>query len=135
MLQRTKFKITLYAVIFINLTVLLGFWLYWSSAQARDYERLGDLKVWQNILGYYYSQNGTYIIPNCAAGETLSSCLAQKVGKITINNINDPLNSGNYRYTVGSLGESDYEIQFALETGIAGLSRGGYILTKNGIRK
>jgi len=135
MLQKTKFKIALYATIFTILLVILGFWIYFASAQARDYQRLADLRVWQNILASYYLQNGSYQIPNCDQGETLSQCLITKVGKSTINNINDPINSGSYRYAVNNLSAEDYEIIFSLEAGIGGLSRGSYVLNKNGIQR
>ncbi|MFA5021428.1 MAG: hypothetical protein WC517_05250, partial [Patescibacteria group bacterium] len=69
MLRQTKYKITIYALAGLILLTLLGFWLYWASAQARDYRRLADLKVWQNILSDYYAQNGTYRVPDCGAGE------------------------------------------------------------------
>lgn len=135
MLQRTKFKITLYSLIFVILAVLLAFWIYLASAQSRDYQRLADLRVWQNILSDYYSKNGTYVIPGCDAGRTLSQCLVKQSGRISINNIDDPVNSGDYRYVVAGLSDDDFQISFALEAGIGGLGPGKYIWTKNGVRK
>jgi len=135
MLRQTKFKITLYAVIFTILVVVLGFWIYLASAQIRDYQRLADLKIWQNILSTYYFKNGTYVIPGCDVGRTLSDCLSQKVGHATIDNINDPINSGDYRYTVGNLSTDDFQIVFSLEAGIGGLGPGKYILTKEGVKR
>ena len=133
MLQRTKFKITLYTVILANLFLLLGFGIYWLRAQNRDYQRLADLKVWQNILGDHFLKFGTYRLDNCQIGQTLSQCWAEKSGQVWINNINDPLNSGSYRYLVAGLADDDYQINFSLEAGIGGLSPGTYVLTKNGV--
>lgn len=135
MLQKTKLKIAIYVVVSLNLLALFIFWIYWSSAQARDYQRLADLKIWQSILSSYYSENGSYLVPNCTIGKTLSGCLIKKVGRFTINNINDPLNYGNYRYVIEGLSDSDYQISFFLEAGVGGLSRGVYILTKDGVKK
>lgn len=135
MLQRTRVKILLYAVIFVNLGILFGFWIYFAQAQIRDYQRLADLKIWQNILGGHFSQFGTYRIENCETGKTISQCLARKSGKVWLNNINDPVNSGVYRYTVAGLADDDYQINFSFETGIGGLKPGTYALTKNGIIK
>lgn len=135
MLQRQKFKIALYVVIFAIILTVLGFWIYLASAQSRDYQRLADLKVTQNVLADYFSKYGSYQVPNCDIGETLSRCLKTTVNGKVINNINDPLNSGVYRYVVGSLAVDDYEINFSLEAGIGGLSRGTYVFTKNGIRR
>jgi hypothetical protein len=135
MLRQTKFKITLYAVIFSILLVVFGFWIYLARAQIRDYQRLADLKVWQNILSAYYFTNGSYVIPGCEAGKTLSFCLNKKIGRVTINNIDDPVNSGDYRYMVGNLSTDDFQIVFSLEAGIGGLGPGKYILTKEGVKK
>ena len=121
MLQSTRYKIIIYSLAAAILLVLLGFWLYFAQAQARDYQRLADLKVWQNILAAYYSRNGTYVIPNCASGELISQCLPQPAGA--------------YRFTVASLSESDFGLNFSLEAGIAGLKPGQYIWTKNGVKR
>ncbi|MFA6526032.1 MAG: hypothetical protein WCT26_01285 [Candidatus Buchananbacteria bacterium] len=127
MLQSTRYKIIIYCLISAILLALLGFWIYFAKAQARDYQRLADLRVWQNILSDYYSQNGTYKIPNCDNRESLSVCLGD--------NINDPKNFGSYQYSVASLSDTDYEINFSLEAGIGGLRPGQYIWTKNGVKK
>lgn len=135
MLQSTRYKIIIYSLIGVILLTLLGFWAYFAKAQERDYQRLADLKVWQSVLSGYYAQNGTYRIPSCDPGALLSSCLAKSAGSETINNINDPVNADPYRYTVASLSDNDFEINFALESGIAGLKPGRYIWTKNGVRR
>lgn len=135
MLRQTKYKITIYALAGLILLTLLGFWLYWASAQARDYRRLADLKVWQNILSDYYAQNGTYRVPDCGAGETLSRCLKAAAGRWAINNIDDPINISPYRYAVANLSDDDYEISFSLEAGIGGLAPGQYLWTKGGVKR
>lgn len=127
MLQSTRYKIIIYSLISAILLALLGFWIYFAKAQTRDYQRLADLRVWQNILSDYYGHNGTYKIFNCDSGELLSACLG--------NNINDPKNISPYQYAVASLSDADYEINFSLEAGIGGLKPGQYIWTKNGVRK
>ncbi len=135
MLQRLRFKIILYLAIFAILLLALAFWIYLARAQSRDYQRLADLKITQDILASYYGKFATYQLPNCLVGETVSQCLSTKVGSPVINNIIDPLNNTSYSYVIGSLADSDYEINFSLEVGIGGLSRGNYVLTKNGIRR
>lgn len=135
MLQRQKFKIALYVVIFAIILTVLGFWVYIASAQGRDYQRLADLKVIQNVLADYYSKNGSYQLPNCDIGETISQCLRMTNNGRVINNINDPINVGVYRYVIGNLNLDDFEINFTFEAGIGGLSRGTYVFTKNGIRR
>lgn len=135
MLQRTRYKIIIYSLIGIIVSALLGFWLYFSTAQARDYQRLADLKVWQGILSDYYLHNGTYVIPNCDEGKLLSRCLSKVVGRQTINNIDDPVNVSPYQYIVANLSDVDYEINFALESGIGDLKPGSYLWTKNGVKR
>jgi len=135
MLQSTRYKIIIYSLISVILFALLGFWLYFSRAESRDYQRLADLKVWQNILSDYYARNGTYKIPNCEAPMALSQCLQKYVGRQAIDNIDDPVNVSPYRYTVVSLSDIDYEINFALEAGLGGLKPGQYIWTKSGVKR
>lgn len=135
MLQRTKYKILIYTLISVILVTLLSFWLYFSTAQARDYQRLADLRVWQNILSDYYAKYGTYIISNCEPGQVISQCFKGDNLKSAINDINDPINSTPYQYTVASLSDIDYEISFTLEAGLGGLKPGQYIWTKNGVKK
>lgn len=135
MLQRTKYKILIYTLISVILLALLGFWLYFSTAQARDYQRLADLRVWQNIMNDYYAKYGTYAIPNCEPGEMISQCFRGDNTRSATNNVNDPINTAPYQYTVASLSDIDYEISFSLEAGIGGLKPGQYIWTKNGVKR
>ena len=135
MLQSVKYKIIIYALLGAVLLVLLIFGAYFFTAQSRDYQRLADLKVWQNILSDYYIKNGTYAVPGCDSGRLLSRCLTAKAGNETIINISDPINAGPYQYTVADLSDSDYEINFSLEAGIGGLKPGQYIWTKNGVKR
>lgn len=128
MLRNTKYKIIIYSLAGLILLTVLGFWIYFAKAQARDYDRLADLKIWQDILSEYYANNGTYIIPNCIAGELLSHCLAG-------HNIDDPVNASPYQYSVASLSAADYEINFSLEAGIGGLAPGQYLWTKEGVKR
>lgn len=135
MLQRTKYKILIYSLISVIIFTLLGFWAYFSTAQSRDYRRLADLRVWQNILSDYYAKNGTYVLPNCYPGQVISDCFRGDNTKSATNVINDPINSSPYQYIVTSLTDSNYEISFTLESGLNGLKPGQYIWTKNGVKK
>lgn len=135
MLQAQKIKIAIYSLVFLILIIAVWFSSAIFAGQARDYERLGDLKVWQDILEQYYFDYGTYQVAGCQAGMTLAQCLQEQSDKVRINTKEDPINSGNYRYVVGSLGDSDYEIKFSLESGVNGLAPGQYVWTRNGLKK
>ena len=106
---------------------ILAVWFY--SGQARDFERLKGLKTWQDIMAGYFSKNNSYRIPNCDSGMLISQCFPSQATPV------DPVNRGNYKYLVGSLGVDDYEINFYLERGIGGLKAGGYVWTKNGVKE
>ncbi len=127
MLQKQKIKLAIYGLLFTLVIIASAFVVYYFQAQARDYRRLADLKAWQNILSDYYLKNGTYLVADCGAEMALSRCLPY--------NINDPKNSGDYRYVVAGLSDTDFEIRFSLETGLGGLQPGSHILTKNGVKR
>jgi len=135
MLQSQKIKLAIYALVFIIIGILLAFWIYLAQGQARDYQRISDLKTWQAVLNGYYFNYGTYQVKDCQPGMTLAKCLGAISDNVRINTKEDPLNYGAYRYIVGSMSETDYEIKFQLEAGAAGLKPGQYIWTKNGVRK
>ncbi len=135
MLQSQKIKLAIYALILAILAVALSFWAYFAAGQKRDYERISDLKVWQSVLARHYFDFGTYRINGCETGMTLAQCLGAVSGKAKINAKEDPINAGVFRYVVGSLDDSDFEIKFSLESGVAGLKPGQYVWTKNGLKK
>ena len=135
MTQSQKIKTAIYSLVFLIILIALAFWIYLAKGQARDYERISDLKVWQSVLTGYYFDYGTYRIKGCEPGMTLAGCLAGVSNKERINTKEDPINSGKFRYIVGSLGDDDFEIKFSLEAGVNGLKPGEYVFTKNGLRK
>ena len=130
MTVRQKLKIVLYSLLFLTLFILLGFWLYLASSQARDYRRLADLKLIQEEFNRYYITSATFAVSGCRLNEPIADCFSS----FSPNVIKDPVDSGAYRYFVRGLSEDDYEVEFSFEVGIGGLSGGSYILTKNGIR-
>lgn len=131
MTTRQKLKTVLYSLLFLTLFILLGFWLYYTSLQTRDYQRLADLKLIQEEFNRYYAIYATFEVAGCRLNEPISGCFSN----FSPNVITDPLNTGAYRYLVRSLAEDNYEIEFSFEVGLTGVQSGTYILTKNGIRR
>lgn len=135
MTQRTKFKIVLYLILLIIGCILTGWWYGYNSAKARDYVRLGDLKVIQGEMSRYLIKYNTYIIPNCQSGSLLNYCVGNQDKMAHLEKIEDPLGSRGFIYVVNSLSDSDYQISFGLETSIGGLKAGNHILGKSGVLK
>jgi hypothetical protein len=131
MTTRQKLKTVLYSLFFLTLFILLGFWLYYASLQTRDYRRLSDIRLIQEEFNRYYAVYATFDVAGCRINEPIAGCFYG----FSPNIISDPLDVGVYRYLVRSLTEDNYEIEFSLEVGLAGVSPGTYILTKNGIRR
>lgn len=127
MLQQQKIKLAIYGLILTLVLIISAFTAYYFQTQARDYRRLADLKLIQTAMSDYFLRNGTYLIPNCQANSMVRSCLPLSVS--------DPLNSGDYRYFITGLSETDYEVRFSLETGLGELQKGSHILTKNGVKR
>ncbi len=132
MRQRTKFKITVYTLLFIIACLTLFLCSNSLKTKARDYKRIGDLKTIQSKFAYYFSKNNTYIIPSCGENDLLSDC---KAPEADFSNLTDPLNQGMYRYVIFSLSETDFQIGFALEKKLNGVEAGGHIYSKNGLLK
>jgi hypothetical protein len=135
MTQRTKFKITVYIILFVIACILIGWWYFYNSAKARDYARLGDLKVIQGEMSRYLLKYNTYIIPNCQNGTLVNYCVGNQSKTSYLSNIEDPLGAKGFFYIVNSLSDTDYQISFGLETSIGGLKPGNHILAKNGVVK
>lgn len=131
--QRTRFKIIVYTILLIIALLLLSIWIWYASGWSRDFQRVGDLKQIQLAMSIYYSQYGTYYLKDCSIGMKVADCFTKqpilKFFKIT-----DPLSLGYYNYLIGSINDNFYEINFALEQGVGGLTAGRYILTKEGVR-
>ncbi|MFA6422055.1 MAG: hypothetical protein WCV92_01490 [Candidatus Buchananbacteria bacterium] len=133
MTQRTKFKASVYILLLIIALILLFWFNSIMVAKARDYERLADLKVIQGKLTANFFKNNTYELPGCLNNSDLSSCSAG--GDINFLGIADPLNSGEFKYIVYNLSESDFQLGFTLETKMGGLNPGGHIYGKEGVIK
>ena len=134
MFQRTRFKIIIYALLLLIGLSIFAWWVLFNFARGRDYERLGDMKAIQAQMTAYFGEFNTFILPNCQPTFLISQCGAKtKLADFSL--FRDPLNAGNYRYIVSQLSESDFGINFTLETTIAGLAPGTYTMTKTGIRK
>ncbi|MFA6593712.1 MAG: hypothetical protein WCT16_00480 [Candidatus Buchananbacteria bacterium] len=127
-MRRLSYKIIVYAMLLILGLIFTGLAVWFYSGQARDFERLKGLKTWQDIMAGYFSKYNTYQVVDCNSGMIISQCFPNQTTPL------DPISQGNYKYLVGALGESDYEINFYLERGIGGLKAGGYIWTKNGVK-
>ncbi|MFA5047491.1 MAG: hypothetical protein WC516_00450 [Patescibacteria group bacterium] len=134
MTQRTYFKIGVYFFLFIVAVVFYLWWLSYNAQRYRDYERLGDLRVLQAIMTDYYGKFNTYVVPQCVVGSAISSCLGNNFLPLAVDNLKDPIDSGSYKYLVGSLSDSDFQIDFSFEQDTAGSLAGRHMLTKNGIR-
>lgn len=135
MTQRIKFKIVIYAILFIVACLLLSWFYLYNSAKGRDYDRLGDLKLIQGEMSRYLIKYNTYIIPNCQGGSLLNYCIGNQNKIAYFGDVEDPLGSKGFLYIVNGLSNSDYQISFGLETSMGGLKSGNHILTKNGVVK
>jgi hypothetical protein len=135
MTQRTRFKAVVYVVLIIIAVSLLVWWNGYNSAKSRDYQRLADLEILQSQLTYYFYDFNTYQIPECQIDSLVNYCNGSGDRVVDLRRIVDPINRGMYQYTVNSLLDSDYIISFALETKVAGVVPGAYVLTKKGISK
>lgn len=132
--QRTRFKIIVYTILLIISLLLLVIWIWYVSGWSRDFQRVGNLKQIQLAMSTYYSQYGTYQLADCQIGMTVADCFAKQSIFKKLFKITDPLSSDYYNYLIGSLNNNFYEINFALEQGVGGLTAGRYILTKEGVR-
>lgn len=135
MTRRTRFKIILYVILFVIACILTGWWYGYNSAKARDYARLGDLKVIQGEMSRYLLKYNTYIIPGCQSGALINYCVGSSDRVTHFEDIRDPLSSKSFYYLVNSLSDNDYQINFGLETPIGGLKAGSHILGKEGVVK
>jgi len=121
--------------LFIIACLLVSWWHVYNSAKARDYIRIGDLKVIQGEMSRYFLKYNTYVVPGCQGGSLVNYCIGSQEKTAYLNNIVDPLSSQGFIYAVNNLSERDYSISFGLETSVGGLKPGSHILTKNGVAK
>ena len=135
MTQRNKFKVFAYS--FLLIIALISFFFIWqmNSAKGRDYQRLGDLKQIQQTLADYFFKYNTYQIDGCNPPAVLNTCLGGDERRIDLSRIIDPINARGYQYRIVSLGDDDFEVDFALETDVSGLLKGAHSYTKNGIKQ
>ena len=133
MFQRTRFKIFAYSTLFIIAVGLLIGWFFYNAAKGRDYERLGEMKMLQSELNYYFLNFDTYEIPGCQIGSLMNLCVGETIRRLNVSKIIDPKNSGNFRFIVAELSPDNFKINFLLETGVGGLPRGNYFLMREGI--
>ncbi|MEK7653085.1 MAG: hypothetical protein AAB358_01205 [Patescibacteria group bacterium] len=133
MFPRTRFKIFAYSILLVIAIGLLIWWSFYNAAKGRDYERLGEMKILQSELNYYFLNFDTYEIPGCQIGSPVNLCVGENLRWLNIGKIIDPKNSGNFQFIVAELSPDNFKINFSLETGVGGLPRGNYILTKEGI--
>lgn len=133
MLQRTRFKLFTYSALLIIAIGLLTYWLLLMAAQGHDYERLGQMKVLESELNRYFLNFNTYEIPGCPLNSPVNFCVGAGLWRLKTEKIIDPVNNGRFRFIVIDLSPDDFQISFALETGVAGLSAGDYVLRREGI--
>jgi len=135
MTQRNKFKVFAYS--FLLIIAIIGLVFIWqtNAARGRDYQRLGDLKLVQQELADYFYEFNTYRISGCNPPAAVDSCTGAGDRRINLGQIIDPLNSRGYQYRLISLSDDDFEIEFALETSVAGLAPGAHSYTKNGLKQ
>jgi len=135
MTQRNKFKAIVYVFLLVAGVVILAFFWQYNQSKARDYQRLGDLKLMQQTLNDYFFRYNTYQIPGCNPPALVSNCRGTGERLINLGGLSDPLGGSGYQYTIVSLGDDDFEIEFALETDVAGLLKGYHLYTKSGIKE
>ncbi|HNW09425.1 MAG TPA: hypothetical protein PK619_02130 [bacterium] len=132
MLQRTKFKLTVYAVLLVIFLALLIWLAVFNAAQSRDYKRLSDMRLAQAELMDYFLQFNTFVVDECQTGSLLNFCQGRDGYASDLSAIIDPVNEGNFQYVVSDLSADNFRIDFSLEVGAGGLSAGNYALTVAG---
>ena len=128
--ERTQFKIIVYVVATVLAIGLLSWWLWLTHGWQRDALRLQAILSTQAELARYYDRHHTFQFSTCPSGSLLATCATPELAV----DYTDPLNTGNYRYTVQMLGETEYAIGVSFEHGIAGMRRGSYVLTTQGLK-
>ena len=133
MSKRSKIKIIIYSVLLIIILAFLVWWFSYNSTQARDYQRLGDMRVLEAALNSYFFRFNTYQIPECGPGSVINFCTGRGERTIEVAEIIDPVNLDNLRYVVADLTADNFRVEFYLEGSLAGLPSGRYALTREGL--
>lgn len=117
-----------------------------AREKARDARRVADIKQIQSAMELYYNDQNEY--PDGASlvlGGATAGCLGSTSGFAasstactgTIYMKSVPANPGPggaaYTYTVGA-GNTEYEIDYTLESGAGGISSGAHTATSGGIQ-
>lgn len=131
--RKIKIKIIVYGTLLVVALAILVWWFFYNSARARDYERLGDMRVLEAALNSYFFKFNTYKIPECGEGSVINFCLGTGDQAVKIGAIIDPVNSNNLKYLVSQLTDDNFRVEFYLESGLGGLPSGQYALTKEGL--
>lgn len=136
MTQRNRFKIIAYSIVFVLLLVILGFWVNYQLGRGRDAQRLGDMKIAQQILARYFFQSNTYQIPQCETSMTINQCANNDSSLAPLSALIDPVNTVNqYQYRVRQLSVDNFALEVRFEHSIAGLAPGVYLVTKDGFKR
>lgn len=134
MFRKTK-KIIIYSGLLIIAIALLIWWTFFNFTRARDYQRLGDMRILESAFNSYFFKFNTYQIPECSAGSVINFCTGQNKQILDVSQIIDPVSDGNLRYVIASLADDNFKVEFYLESSLAGLPSGQYALTKEGLGK
>ncbi|MEI6288004.1 MAG: hypothetical protein WCP18_00250 [bacterium] len=132
MTMRTRFKISVYFLLFVMASTGLGFLMWYNSVQIRDYKRLSDMTDIQSRLNIYFLHYSSYQVDGCSSGLIVSDCKGSADRPSFLGGITDQL-GGNYAYVFSALSQNDYKVSFVLETKVGGFAPGRYFLTPSGI--
>ncbi len=129
---KTK-KIIIYSTLLIIAVSLLIWWNFFNVIRARDYQRLGDMRVLESEMNSYYIKYNTYIVPECLGGSLINFCTGNSDRPLNVSTIVDPINLNSLRYVVGQMHDDNFKVEFNLEGGVGGLPSGIYTLTREGL--
>ena len=132
MFRKTQ-KIIIYSVLLIIAIALLIWWIFFNSTRAKDYERLGDMRVLEAEMNSYFFKFNTYRVSECLEGSLINFCVGVGDRTLRVANIIDPVNLNNLRYILTEMTDDNFRVEFYLESGLHGLSSGKYALTKEGL--
>lgn len=132
MIQRTKFKLAVYAALLVIFLSVLVWLVFFNLARSRDYRRLADMRLAQAELMDYFLQFNTFMVDECQVGSLLNFCQGRDGYGDNLATLIDPVNESDFQYMVSDLSADNFRIDFSLEVGASGLSAGNYALTVAG---
>jgi len=135
MIQRTKFKLSVYALLFIIASILIGWGWSVSLAYQRDADRLADMSLLRVRWVDYYHLFATYELTDCSTDGQIDECRGDERHPFGAGDIVDPVNAGEFRYVVDVLTPETFAVRFTLERGVASLERGQYVMTPDGVKR